>query len=558
MFYTRPYYSGALRNPFVQTSSPYEQLEQQARAEALAEERARRRAQWLPDEASDAEWYYDQLSPRDRAYVQAQRRQANLERLRQQEVALAEQREELARRQAIEQRLYQQAIAQKQREEEEAQRKFLEARRSQIQRAREEEALRMAAAMELERVSPSDSGRVEPNSNISEQRLRARQTQAQPQPRTPSQERARPAEPQRTPSPQSKPATSPTYTDEHADAASVIQQQYRLHLSSKALDDVASQFESLKNAFVYPTVIEFQETGTEDAHVTVHATRPPSDDEETMDVDGQEPKLAYTATNYPIHNYTDALDKLLMKLDGVESWGKKEIRDKRRGIVHEISKESSRLDRYLKQAWMDSLKKEQPVEVVPVVSSEPEPAQQDVNVDVEQLPVFVESMQEQEQVEVDQQQLSSSIQESQEEAMVIEPEEQHPPSALATQAVDVDVDVEQDSSSASEHIPEEMDELHEETQQTLPLDSHQLERVDIREDPQQALSLLADSDVTVEELPAEDGTSDHVALVHADEEEEEVEVLASLDDEPVEVEIPTPDSPKTDGDAAMDLEWAML
>jgi len=67
--------------------------------------------------------------------------------------------------------------------------------------------------------------------------------------------------------------------------------------------------------------------------------------------------------------------------------------------------------------------------------------------------------------------------------------------------------------------------------------------------------------VTVEELPAEDGTSDHVALVHADEEGEEgeeVEVLASLDDEPVEVEIPSPDSPKTDGDAAMDLEWAML
>ena len=557
MFYTRPYYSGALRNPFVQTSSPYEQLEQQARAEALAEERARRRAQWLPDEASDAEWYYDQLSPRDRAYVQAQRRQANLERLRQQEVALAEQREELARRQAIEQRLYQQAMAQKQREEEEAQRKFLEARRSQIQRAREEEALRMAAAMELERVSPADSGRVESNSDISEQRLRARQAQAQPQPRTPSQERARPAEPQRTPSPQSKPATSPTYTDEHADAASVIQQQYRLRLSSKALDDVASQFESLKNAFVYPTVIEFQETGTEDAHVTVHAIRPPSDDEETMDVDGQEPKLAYTATNYPIHNYTDALDKLLMKLDGVESWGKKEIRDKRRAIVHEISRESSRLDRYLKQAWMDSLKKEQPAEVVSVVSSEPEPTQQDVNADVEQLPVSIESMQEQEQVEVDQQ-LSSSIQESQEEAMVVEPEEQHPPSALATQAINIDV--EQDSSSASDHIPEEMDELHEETQQTLPPDSPQLERVDIREDPQDS-SLSADSDVTVEELPAEDGTSDHVALVHADEEGEEgeeVEVLASLDDEPVEVEIPSPDSPKTDGDAAMDLEWAML
>jgi len=74
-----------------------------------------------------------------------------------------------------------------------------------------------------------------------------------------------------------------------------------------------------------------------------------------MQVDGPEGKLDYTSTNYPLHAYSEGLNKLLIKLDGVESWGKKAIRDKRRTIVKSIEKEASKLDRYCKQAWLDYL-----------------------------------------------------------------------------------------------------------------------------------------------------------------------------------------------------------
>jgi hypothetical protein len=102
----------------------------------------------------------------------------------------------------------------------------------------------------------------------------------------------------------------------------------------------------------------------------VSATRAPSDLDEIeevvdddegetqMEVDGPEPKLAYTALNYTIHSYVDAMEKLLMKLDGVESWGDNGVRERRRSVVREIGKESAKLERYWKQAWTDYFDKQ--------------------------------------------------------------------------------------------------------------------------------------------------------------------------------------------------------
>ena len=172
------------------------------------------------------------------------------------------------------------------------------------------------------------------------------------------------------PEPKSRSPPKPLYTEKHATAASVIQQQFRIHRSLHTVGDIASEFQTLKNAFVYPTVIEFQEAGSEEGHISVSITHSPSefdeieevnDDDEgeaRMEVDKQQPKLAYTAVNYTVHSYVDAMEKLLMKLDGVESWGDKGVRESRRSVVREIGKESIKLERYLKQAWMDYVEKQ--------------------------------------------------------------------------------------------------------------------------------------------------------------------------------------------------------
>ena len=56
-------------------------------------------------------------------------------------------------------------------------------------------------------------------------------------------------------------------------------------------------------------------------------------------------RLAYTARNHALHEYTDSMDKLLMKLDGVESWGDEEVRKRRRDVVKAIEGEASSVER---------------------------------------------------------------------------------------------------------------------------------------------------------------------------------------------------------------------
>jgi hypothetical protein len=143
--------------------------------------------------------------------------------------------------------------------------------------------------------------------------------------------------------------------EEMNDAASRIQRGYRQHRAFRALDDIMSQFKKLQEGFAYPRVIDFKKPGGEGGHITVPANRPPSDfgDEAPKEAGECEGKLDYTSTNYPLHAFSEALDKLLMKLDEVESRGEKSIREKRRGVVKDIEKEASRLDRYWKQAWSD-------------------------------------------------------------------------------------------------------------------------------------------------------------------------------------------------------------
>jgi len=169
--------------------------------------------------------------------------------------------------------------------------------------------------------------------------------------------------PEANPIPEPKPNSPPRplYTEKHESAASVIQRQFRIHQSLHTVSKIAFEFETLKKSYVYPTVIDFQEPGEEEGHVSVpatHASQEEVDDDDDaretrMEVDGMQPKLAYTAVNFPVHSYVDALEKLLMRLDGVESCGDKGVRERRRSVVREIGEETARLERYWRRAWMD-------------------------------------------------------------------------------------------------------------------------------------------------------------------------------------------------------------
>jgi len=90
--------------------------------------------------------------------------------------------------------------------------------------------------------------------------------------------------------------------------------------------------------------------------VSVRAVHPPSDfteadQEEEEGSTKPKGKLAYTSTNYSLHQYADSLDKLLLALDAIESWGDAGVRKRRREEVKMVEHEAARVDWYWREAW---------------------------------------------------------------------------------------------------------------------------------------------------------------------------------------------------------------
>jgi hypothetical protein len=143
---------------------------------------------------------------------------------------------------------------------------------------------------------------------------------------------------------------------EGSEAVSASQEQ--VYQSFSKIHDLAKDFQTLKQNFVYPSVIEFQKPGSQVGEtITVRTRSPPADDESMSDVavDSEdwvpEGKLAYTRTNEALHTYSYAMEKLLGKLDSVDSWNEKSVRIKRRGIVGDIEQEASKLEQFRQKVW---------------------------------------------------------------------------------------------------------------------------------------------------------------------------------------------------------------
>lgn len=127
-----------------------------------------------------------------------------------------------------------------------------------------------------------------------------------------------------------------------------------MYESFSKIHDLAKEFQTLKQNFVYPSVIEFQKPGSQAGEiVTVRARSAPAEDESDAIGPGSEGKLAYTRTNEALHTYSYAMEKLLGKLDSVDSWNEMSVRTKRRGIIGEIEQEASRLELYRRKVWRD-------------------------------------------------------------------------------------------------------------------------------------------------------------------------------------------------------------
>lgn len=95
-----------------------------------------------------------------------------------------------------------------------------------------------------------------------------------------------------------------------------------------SLADLSKKLLELKSNFQPPAQLEFQPNASKDS-----------------------PKLAFTAENAPVLGYDEALLKLMIALDGVESEGDTVVREARKKLVREVDAELAGLDELRRETF---------------------------------------------------------------------------------------------------------------------------------------------------------------------------------------------------------------
>jgi len=145
------------------------------------------------------------------------------------------------------------------------------------------------------------------------------------------------------------------------EAAIKIQSLYRARRSMRTIKALESQFDTLKAAFILPSTIDFQDPEGGVVSVSLSSPSSTSSSNDTAGQGQPRAKLAYTATNVSLHTYVESLNRLLVALDGVESWGVKDVRESRKGVVRKVEKEAEEVDELWRRVWetyMKELKEE--------------------------------------------------------------------------------------------------------------------------------------------------------------------------------------------------------
>jgi hypothetical protein len=116
--------------------------------------------------------------------------------------------------------------------------------------------------------------------------------------------------------------------------------------SIEEINSIEAHFLALESDFVFPRTLDFSPTISR-----------------TYSYAGSDIKLAHTAVNAPIHNFTHALSLLLNQLDAVESYGNDDVRGRRKevvlrveGALQDVERVVDEKERLNRRASQESLK----------------------------------------------------------------------------------------------------------------------------------------------------------------------------------------------------------
>jgi hypothetical protein len=177
-------------------------------------------------------------------------------------------------------------------------------------------------------------------------------------------------------------ATSPlSQTQEQTNAAAKIQSFYRSRKALSTISQLETKFEALKHSFTLPEAIDYLsadgEVITLKADTVNLSARPETASESTSSA-----RLAFTHTNVPIRAYDEDLNRILGKLDAVESWGERKVRERRRDVVRKVELEAARVESIWVEIWkkfVEEAEKAEEEKVSAVLVDKPEVLSSPIN-----------------------------------------------------------------------------------------------------------------------------------------------------------------------------------
>lgn len=187
----------------------------------------------------------------------------------------------------------------------------------------------------------------------------------------PTQPAAQQPQPPRSPSPR-------RYSPEEAAAAEKIQTFWRTHHQRRqalaSIAELAAKFEQLKAAFTLPEALDYT---LDDQHLLVPTAGwvEPAPGRELAKTPA-DAKLSYVPTNAPVHAYEEELNRILTKLDGVQSGGDETVRNRRRELARKVEREAERIEKVkvlVWRAWVEKQKEAKLAEEAPREEKEADP-----------------------------------------------------------------------------------------------------------------------------------------------------------------------------------------
>jgi len=155
-----------------------------------------------------------------------------------------------------------------------------------------------------------------------------------------------------------------------------IQEFYRSRVTRQqalaSIAEVLTQFEQLKSTFSPSPQLDYRGATPEDV-ITIPVSEPfargssippsPGDAEGATDTSNL---LAYTPNNKVVLEYIENLNRLVDKLDRIESGGHAAVREQRKQMIKNVEAEAQRMDGWIATIWKLAQARSKPQSTYPL------------------------------------------------------------------------------------------------------------------------------------------------------------------------------------------------